>query len=115
MLTWRLEQRVKKTRILEIYLNLVELGPGVYGLGEGAERYFGTEPEELSADEAAQLAALLPAPKRGMDAAWRRRYDALRARIARANQSPDAAPKGAKQTPVDHRAGRVFVPPLRRR
>jgi|GEM_PF-2957844 len=94
VLTWRLEQKVKKTRILELYLNLVELGPGIYGLGEGAERYFGKEPEELSSDEAAQLAALLPAPKRGMDDAWRRRYDALRARISRASHPTEPVRAG---------------------
>ncbi len=82
VLTWRTEQLIDKRRILELYLNLVELGPGTYGVGEGAERYFGKEPEELSTDEAAQLAALLPAPRRGMDAAWEKRYQALKARLA---------------------------------
>jgi len=81
VLTWRLEQRVPKRRILEYYLNLVEFGPGVYGIADAAERYFGKEPEELTGDEAAQLAALLPAPRRGMDAAWEKRYRALLARL----------------------------------
>lgn len=81
VLAWRLEQVLDKRRILELYLNLVELGPGTYGVQDGAERYFGKLPDELSADEAAQLAALLPAPRRGMDAAWHRRYRALAARL----------------------------------
>jgi hypothetical protein len=81
VLTWRMEQLISKRRILELYLNLVELGPGVYGVGEAAERYFGKEPEELSLDEAAQLAALLPAPRHGMDAAWQRRYQSLITRL----------------------------------
>jgi membrane carboxypeptidase/penicillin-binding protein len=81
VLAWRLEQVLGKRRILELYLNLVELGPGVYGLADAAERYFGKLPDELSADEAAQLAALLPAPRRGMDAAWHKRYRALAARL----------------------------------
>jgi hypothetical protein len=81
VLTWRLEQVLDKRRILEIYLNLVELGPGIFGVGDAAEKYFGKLPEELSADEAAQLAALPPAPRRGMDAAWSRRYQALSARL----------------------------------
>ena len=93
VLTWRMEQLVGKRRILELYLNLVELGPGVYGISEGAERYFGKEPEELSADEAAQLAALLPAPRRGMDAAWKKRYEALKARIP--NEFITIPPPGA--------------------
>lgn len=81
VLTWRLEQVLDKRRILEIYMNLVELGPGIFGVGDAAEKYFGKLPEELSADEAAQLAALPPAPRRGMDAAWARRYKALSARL----------------------------------
>jgi hypothetical protein len=81
VLAWRLEQVLDKRRILELYLNLVELGPGVYGVADAAERYFGKLPDELSGDEAAQLAALLPAPRRGMDAAWERRYRALATRL----------------------------------
>jgi hypothetical protein len=81
VLAWRLEQVLDKRRILELYLNLVELGPGVWGVADAAERYFGKLPEELSSDEAAQLAALLPAPRRGMDAAWQWRYRALAARL----------------------------------
>jgi monofunctional biosynthetic peptidoglycan transglycosylase len=81
VLTWRLEQILSKRRILELYLNLVELGPGLYGVAEASERYFGKEPDQLSLDEAAQLAALLPAPRRGMDAAWQERYEKLKARI----------------------------------
>lgn len=81
VLAWRLEQVLDKRRILELYLNLVELGPGVFGIQDAAERYFGKLPDELSSDEAAQLAALLPAPRRGMDASWHRRYQSLAARL----------------------------------
>ena len=94
VLTWRLEQLVGKRRILELYLNLVELGPGIRGLAEGSERYFGKEPDQLSTDEAAQLAALLPAPRRGMDAAWQRRYQALKSRLP--SESP-FVPEGLLQ------------------
>jgi len=81
VLAWRLEQVLDKRRILELYLNLVELGPGVYGVSDASEKYFGKLPDELSPDEAAQLAALLPAPRRGMDAFWQKRYKALAARM----------------------------------
>jgi hypothetical protein len=94
VLTWRLEQVVGKRRVLELYLNLVELGPGIHGIAEGSERYFGKEPDQLSVDEAAQLAALLPAPRRGMDAAWQRRYQALKARLPSENPF---IPEGAMQ------------------
>ncbi len=88
VLTWRLEQVVPKPRILELYLNLIELGPDIYGITQGAEHYFGKEPEELSIEEAAQLAALLPAPRHGQDAAWKARYEALKARLTRAGILP---------------------------
>jgi hypothetical protein len=99
VLTWRLEQVLDKHRILELYLNLVELGPGVYGIQDASERYFGKVPEELSPDEAAQLAALLPAPRRGMDAFWQKRYRALAARMP-SEHVVMPAPPATKNPPV---------------
>jgi membrane carboxypeptidase/penicillin-binding protein len=81
VLAWRLESRLGKRRILELYLNLVELGPGVYGVAEGARHWFGKDASTLTLDEAAQLAALLPAPRRGMDEAFSRRLAQLRGRL----------------------------------
>jgi monofunctional biosynthetic peptidoglycan transglycosylase len=51
-----------KQRILEVYLNIVELGPGLYGFPEASRRYFGVNPAQLSDDQAALLAAVLPNP-----------------------------------------------------
>jgi Transglycosylase len=51
-----------KDRILELYLNLVELGPGVWGVPAASQRYFGVAPGALSEDQAAALAATLPFP-----------------------------------------------------
>jgi membrane carboxypeptidase/penicillin-binding protein PbpC len=51
-----------KDRILELYLNLVELGPGVWGAPAASQRYFGVAPGALSDDQAAALAATLPFP-----------------------------------------------------
>ena len=53
-----------KRRILEIYVNIVELGPGVYGVGAASRRYFGKTPATLSDYDAALLAAVLPNPIR---------------------------------------------------
>jgi len=53
-----------KQRILEVYLNIAEFGPGVFGVGVASERYFKKPPVRLSASEAALLAAVLPNPKR---------------------------------------------------
>jgi monofunctional biosynthetic peptidoglycan transglycosylase len=65
LLTWQLERALSKRRILELYLNVVEFGPGVYGAGAASRRYFGKAAAELDDNEAAQLAAGLPNP-----AAW---------------------------------------------
>ena len=64
-LTWHMERTLDKRRILELYLNVVELGPGVYGAEAASRRYFGKAAAELSEDEAAQLAASLPGRGRG--------------------------------------------------
>ncbi len=59
-----LEALLSKDRILEIYLNSVEWGEGVFGAEAAARRYFHTGAGSLSAAQAARLAVLLPAPKR---------------------------------------------------
>lgn len=53
-----------KERILEVYLNCAEFGPGLFGVGRATEVYFGTVPEKLEPDASARLAAVLPSPKR---------------------------------------------------
>jgi monofunctional biosynthetic peptidoglycan transglycosylase len=63
-LTWRLETSLTKQRILELYLNVVEWGPGVYGIGEASRHYFEKRPAELTLGEAAMLAAIIPSPLR---------------------------------------------------
>ena len=55
---------VSKERILELYLNLVEFGPNIYGVDEAARYYFGTSPGELNVVEALWLATILPSPRR---------------------------------------------------
>jgi monofunctional biosynthetic peptidoglycan transglycosylase len=64
ILAWELEALLGKHRILEIYLNSVEWGEGVFGAEAAARRYFRVGAGALSAGQAAQLAVLLPAPKR---------------------------------------------------
>ncbi|MGH6992675.1 MAG: monofunctional biosynthetic peptidoglycan transglycosylase [Caulobacteraceae bacterium] len=51
-----------KRRIMEVYLNTVEMGPGLYGVEAASERYFGHSARALSPAEAARLAAILPDP-----------------------------------------------------
>ena len=54
---------VSKERILELYLNLVEFGPGIYGVSDASRHYFNKTPSELSTGEATWLASVLPSPK----------------------------------------------------
>ena len=51
-----------KRRIMEVYLNVAELGPGVYGVEAAAQRYFGTTAARLTPNQAAKIAAILPQP-----------------------------------------------------
>lgn len=60
----RLEQLLSKPRILEIYLNVIEWGSGIYGAEAAARHYFEKSAAELSLDEATWLAAILPSPLR---------------------------------------------------
>ena len=64
-----LEHRLTKERILELYLNVAEWGRGIYGAEAAARHHFGKSASDLTADEAAWLAAMLPSPQR---------YDPLR-------------------------------------
>jgi monofunctional biosynthetic peptidoglycan transglycosylase len=92
ILTWQLERDLDKRRILEIYLNVAEFGDGVYGAEAAARRYFGESADDLSAREAARLAASLPNPR-----AWnpsresrtaRRRAERIRELMRKAQLPP---------------------------
>jgi monofunctional biosynthetic peptidoglycan transglycosylase len=81
VLTRQLEKHLSKRRILELYLNVVELGPGIYGAEAAARRYFGIPASELDADQAAQLAASLPRPTSWHPGAGSRGYARAVSRI----------------------------------
>jgi Transglycosylase len=88
LLTARLEASTDKARIMELYLNVIELGPGTHGVDEAARLYFGKPAAELSLLQAIHLAALAPAPRRlaarfidgRVDASW---LDMLRGHVRR--------------------------------
>lgn len=63
ILARRMEEELTKGRILELYLNVVELGPMVYGIGHGSRYYFGKPVSALTPRECAFLAAMLPGPR----------------------------------------------------
>ena len=62
--TLLIEMLWPKTRILEVYANIAELGDGVYGAQAAARRYWGKDASRLTADESSRLAAVLPSPRR---------------------------------------------------
>jgi len=61
-LTFGLEQNLRKSRILELYLNVAEFGRGIYGVQAAAQAYYGIDVGMLSLVQAAELAACLPSP-----------------------------------------------------
>jgi monofunctional biosynthetic peptidoglycan transglycosylase len=89
VLTWQVERALPKRRILEIYLNVAEFGPGVYGVGPAAQAYFGKAPADLGEEEASLLAASLPRPASwhpgSRSQAYQRYAAAIRARMDKAD------------------------------
>jgi len=63
VITVLLEAMLPKRRILELYLNVIEWGNGVFGAEAAAQHYFGVSAAELSAEQAARLAAMTPSPR----------------------------------------------------
>lgn len=60
----RMEQKLSKKRILEIYLNIIEFGDGVFGVESASRKYFGKSASELTMEEAARLVSIIPSPLR---------------------------------------------------
>ncbi|OGQ58065.1 MAG: hypothetical protein A3I75_01535 [Deltaproteobacteria bacterium RIFCSPLOWO2_02_FULL_50_16] len=70
MLTIKLERSLPKERILEIYLNVAEWGPSVFGITAASEKYFMKAPHDLGPLEASFLASILPNPQRAEEPGW---------------------------------------------
>jgi monofunctional biosynthetic peptidoglycan transglycosylase len=109
LLTWSMERNLSKPRILEIYLNVAEFGPGVYGV-EAASRYYWSIPASaLSYDQAVQLAACLPSPKKHNPKTGTRSFQRRVATITRHLKSPQPqvesplvpAPATTSEPPAD--------------
>jgi membrane peptidoglycan carboxypeptidase len=64
LITWQLELALTKEEILELYFNVIEFGPGIYGIKEAAQHYFGKHPADLTLLDCLFLASLIPNPKR---------------------------------------------------
>jgi len=83
ILARQLEKNLTKRRILEIYLNVVEMGPGIYGAEAAAQAYFGKSAAGLSVGEASALAASLPRPSKWHPGSGSRSYSRRVARVER--------------------------------
>lgn len=86
VLAWLLEHEtgIPKERLLEVYLNIIEWGPGLHGAGEAARWYFDKGADELTLDEALFLAILVPSPSKWR---WRVGPDAQLRPFARAQMA----------------------------
>jgi monofunctional biosynthetic peptidoglycan transglycosylase len=89
ILAWQLERTLTKRRILELYLNVAEFGPGCYGVEAAARRYFGKSAADMTPLEAAQLAASLPNPRVWHPGSTGRGYQAYVTRILRRVERAD--------------------------
>ncbi len=89
LLTWHLERVLTKRRILEIYLNVVEFGEGIYGAEAAARHYYGKSAASLTERQAAELAASLPRPKSWHPGVKSKSYDrkirSIQRRMAKAS------------------------------
>lgn len=86
-----LESCMTKDQILETYLNIVEFGPNLYGIGPGARKWFNKSPGDLTPTEAFWLARILPAPRRATPPteADMQRIEKLMATLASQGRIPD--------------------------
>lgn len=64
ILTRRFENTLSKNEILELYLNIIEFGPDLYGIANASQYYFHKSPKEVNAAEGAYLALLMPSPRK---------------------------------------------------
>lgn len=78
-----MEALLSKRRILELYANVIEMGPGVYGVEAASRFHYGLPARQLSVEQGAMLAALLPAPRRWNPRHPSPRLAARKARILR--------------------------------
>jgi monofunctional biosynthetic peptidoglycan transglycosylase len=116
-LTFRLEKALDKRRIMELYLNFAEWGPGVFGAEAAARYHFGHSAENLSPAEAALLAAALPSPRRSTPAHptpyLRRRAAIILARMrARGWLTPDGQAIGRAALGLQGRPAELPETPL---
>ena len=106
--TVALEATLPKARLIEIYLNIAEWGPGVYGVGEAARFWFGKDARDLTPRESAFLATVIPSPRRfharlhraGITPWWNARIDDVLGKMRIQNQLTDEQLAAALSEPL---------------
>ena len=78
-----MEALLSKRRIFELYANVIEMGPGVYGVEAASRHWYGEDSRQLTGEQAAMLAAMLPAPRTWNPRAPSKRLQARQQRILR--------------------------------
>ena len=89
-----IEAMWSKRRIMEVYLNIAEMGPGIYGVEAAADHYFGTTAAKLSPRQAARLVAILPQP-------IKRDASALRGKVKRHARAIERRIRVVRQESID--------------
>ncbi|MCA9541321.1 MAG: transglycosylase domain-containing protein, partial [Myxococcales bacterium] len=116
----RITQRISRERVLELYVNCIEFGPDVYGIGRAARYYFGKDARRLTPREAVFLAMLKPAPRRGAFMKrrgrtpsmpyWAQRAEEIFRRLVDAGYLSPAEAEAARPYALEWRAGRYVDP-----
>ncbi|HEU5076584.1 MAG TPA: biosynthetic peptidoglycan transglycosylase [Polyangiaceae bacterium] len=123
VLTTLLEQELSKEEMMELYLNVIEYGPGIYGITAAAEHYFKTTPAALSLGQALYLASILPNPANHhfteagpVSDGWHRYLQKLMRIAVKIGRISEAEYEAALEeeirfgVPATGRAGGVFLP-----
>jgi monofunctional glycosyltransferase len=110
IIAWQLEQTLSKTRIFEIYLNIVEWGRNIYGVEAGSRHYFGKSAASLDPLEAATLVALLPSPRTTREESILQRRNLVLARLAKVGHISEKEYHRAKEVPLFYKAKKNHSP-----
>lgn len=94
IITYKIEQTLSKRRIFELYLNIVELGPGIFGVEAASQYWFSKPASALSELESAKLAAILPGPNTAFNPVFHARKVLIRQQILLKRMKQVALPSG---------------------
>lgn len=112
VIAWQLERALTKRRIFEIYLNVVEWGDGTYGAEAASRRYFSKPAADLTVEQAASLAALLPNPRNLREKAVLQRRNRILTRLSQVGYIGMEEYQRSLQAPLFGRPPETIAPPV---